>query len=143
MDYVVNKIPTSADNTGDIVQYKNVLSGTIYGSVLFYDLNKIGKYLDLIHPEVGDVIEIDFPDEKNREKYKITDCFDKSLQSDGISPLLHKYIWKCKARRYVDSYEDTGLEPTEADKQLEEKIKHDAVVEEEIVRKISLYDEGD
>ena len=142
LDYVVNRIATSIDKEGNIT-YKNVLSGVVSGSILFYDLNKIGKYIEMIHPEVGDVIEIDFPDDKNREKYKITDCYDKSLQSDGISPLLHKYVWKCKAKRYVDSYEDLGPESNEADKQLEEKLKHDAVVEEEVVRKISLYDEGD
>lgn len=125
-------------------EFKNVLVGKIHGSVLFYDLNKIGKYLDLIHPEVGDVITIDFPDDANREKYKITDCYDKSLQPDGISPLLHKYIWKCKAKRYVESYEENaGLELNESDARLEEKIKHDLAVEEEVAKTISKYDEGD
>jgi hypothetical protein len=64
----------NGDNT-----YKSVLSGYIHGSVLFYDINHLGKYVDLIHPSVGDIIEIDFPDDKNREKYEITDCFDKQL----------------------------------------------------------------
>jgi len=50
---------------------------------------------------------IDFPDKNNMEKYEITECFDKQLTQDGISPLLHKYIWKCKARKYVNSYENT------------------------------------
>ena len=65
------------------------------------------------------------------------------MQQDGISPLLHKYIWKCKAKRYVSSYEDSGLPPNEADERLDEKIKYDEAVEEEVTRKISLYDEGD
>lgn len=56
--------------------------------------------------------------------------------------MLHKYIWKCKARRYVNSYEDIG-EENEANERLEEKIRHQQVVDEQIADKISLYDEGD
>lgn len=138
LSFTVKKIVTGRNT------YKSILVGKIYGSVLFYDVNKIGKYLELIHPEVGDVIMIDFPDETNREKYQITDCYDKSLQSDGISPLLHKYVWKCKAKRYVESYEDdASLAPNESNERLEEKIKHDLVAEEEVVEKISKYDDGD
>ena len=138
LTFVVKKVITGRHD------HKNILVGKIHGSVLFYDVNKIGKYIELIHPEVGDVITIDFPDEASREKYKITDCYDKSLQPDGISPLLHKYIWKCKAKRYVESYEDdAGLETNESNERLEEKIKHDLVIEEEVAEKISKYDEGD
>ncbi|MBP5784562.1 MAG: hypothetical protein J6W16_03135 [Methanobrevibacter sp.] len=57
----------------------NILSGYVHGSLLFYDINAIGKYVEMIHPAVGDIIEIDFPDDKNKEKYEITDCYDKQL----------------------------------------------------------------
>ena len=58
--------------------------------------------------------------------------------------MLHKYIWKCKAKRYVESYEENaGLELNESDARLEEKIKHDLAVEEEVAKTISKYDEGD
>jgi len=120
--------------------YKSILHGKIHGSVLFYNLFKIGKYLDLIHPEVGDLITLDFPDESNREKYEITDCFDKSLQQDGISPLLHKYVWKCKARRYVNSYD---IETNEADSRMQEKIDLESKVDEAIAKKISKYDDNE
>ena len=46
---------------------------------MFYNMFKIGKYLEKIHPEVGDLITIDFPDERNSERYQVTDCYDKSL----------------------------------------------------------------
>lgn len=121
-------------------QWKSILTGKIHGGILFFDINKLGKYLELIHPEVGDIITIDFPDDNNRERYEITDCYEKSLQSDGISPLLHKYIWKCKARRHVDSYDDEDLENNEANARLEEKLKYDQVISEEIAKKISKYD---
>lgn len=107
---------------------KYVLHGRTHGSVLFFDLDQLQKYSEMIHPDVGDVVEIDFPDDSNREKYEITDCFDRQLTQDGINPLLHKYVWKCKARRYINSYEDAAPESNEADKRLDEKRKYDAVV---------------
>lgn len=124
-----------------VPRYKYILSGKIHGNVLFYDINELGKYTEKIHPAVGDIVTIDFPDENNRERYEITDCFDKQLTQDGISPLLHKYIWKCKARRYVNSYEDIGN--NEADDRLQEKINHDAAVTEEVAKKISLYEDNE
>jgi len=142
LTYKVVKTAVDYDFEKKATSFKNILQGKIHGSVLFFDVNAIGKYIDKIHPEVGDILTIDFPDDKNREQYEIIDCYDKSLQSDGISPLLHKYIWKCKARRYANSYEDIG-ETNEANERLEEKIKHQQVVEEEIADKISIYDEGD
>lgn len=86
--------------------YKYILHGRTHGSVLFFDLDQLGKYSERIHPQIGDLVDIDFPDENNRERYEITDCYDKQLTQDGINPLLHKYVWKCKARRYIDSYEE-------------------------------------
>lgn len=59
--------------------YRYLLRGKTHGSVLFFDLDQLGKYAELTHPSVGDIVEIDFPDENNREKYEITDCFDKQL----------------------------------------------------------------
>jgi len=120
---------------------KYILSGKLHGNVLFYDLNQLGKYVEKIHPQVGDVIAIDFPDEENCEKYEITDCFDKQLTQDGISPLLHKYIWKCKARRYVNSYEN--IMRNEADERLQEKITYDSTVKEEIAKQISIYKDNE
>lgn len=102
--------------------FSSILSGYVHGSVLFYDIDKLGKYVDLIRPAVGDIIEIDFPDDKNREKYEITDCFDKQLTQDGISPLMHKYIWKCKAKRHINSYEE-GVPTNDADEAVQEMHK--------------------
>jgi len=60
-------------------RFKYVLHGKTHGSVLFFDLDQLGKYSERIHPAIGDIVEIDFPDDNNREKYEITDCFDKQL----------------------------------------------------------------
>lgn len=51
--------------TGDGVKY--VLKGYLHGSILFHDLAKVGKYMEMIHPDVGDIVTIDFPDENNRQ----------------------------------------------------------------------------
>ena len=93
--------------------------------MLFYDTDALGKYAEMIHPMVGDVVEIDFPDDKSREKYEITECFDRQISQDGINPLLHKYIWKCKARRYVNAGEEGVPPASEADERIEEMHRLD------------------
>ena len=119
--------------------FASILSGYVHGSILFYDIDKLGKYVDLIRPAVGDIIEIDFPDDKNREKYEITDCFDKQLTQDGISPLMHKYIWKCKAKRHINSYEE-GAPTNDADEAVQEMHMFNQVVDSEVAKEISMYD---
>lgn len=118
-------------------KFKYVLNGKLHGNVLFFDVNQLGKYVEKIHPSVGDVVEIDFPDENNAEKYEITDCFDKQLTQDGISPLLHKYVWKCKARKFINA--QTDIEMSEDDKRLQEKRDHEQLVNEQVAKDISLY----
>lgn len=95
----------------------------------------------MIHPSVGDVIEIDFPDERCREKYEITECYDKQLTQDGISPLLHKYIWKCKARRHVPC-SDGSVDETAYDARLQEKRSFEEAATEHIAASVSMYSDG-
>lgn len=127
------------EKIGD-VNPRYVLSGYVHGSVLFFDIDRMGKYCEKIRPDVGDIVALDFPDENNREKYEITECVDKQLTQDGLNPLLHKYIWKCKARRYINSHEEGAPESNEADQRMEERIKYDAVVDEEVSESVSKYD---
>lgn len=140
LTFKVSKVVIGKDNNGKKI-HKCILHGKIHGAVLFYNMFKIGKYLEKIHPEVGDLITIDFPDERNSERYQVTDCYDKSLQSDGISPLLHKYIWKCKGRRYANTYDD--IEMNEADKKLLEKQQFEQVVEEQVTSQVSKYEDNE
>lgn len=127
------------DQIGDI-NPRYVLSGYVHGSVLFFDTDRMNKYSEKIRPDVGDIVALDFPDENNREHYEITECLDKQLTQDGLNPLLHKYIWRCKAKRYINSYEDNVPESNEADNRLEERRKYDTIVDEQISEKISKYD---
>lgn len=139
LKYKVSKIAVGFDFTGKPL-YKYILHGKITGSVLFFNIFKIGKYLEMIHPEVGDLLTIDFPDDRHQERYEITDCYDKSLQTDGISPLLHKYVWKCKGRRYIPN---DDFETNEDDSRMLEKKQFEQIVDEKIVSKISIYENGE
>lgn len=143
ISYSITPNFTSADISAglDPVLSSYTFNGLASGTVLFYDLSKIGKYIEKIHPEVGDIVEIDFPDKENKEQYEITESLDKQMTQDGINPLLHKYIWKCKARRYVNTYEI--IDTNEANERLEEQSKYDKIVSDEIAAKISLYTDGE
>lgn len=119
---------------------RHMLSGYVHGSMLFFDLDRMGKYCERIRPDVGDIVALDFPDENNREKYEITECLDKQLTQDGLNPLLHKYIWKCKARRYINSHEEGVPADNEADARMDERHRYDAVVDEAVAEQVSKYD---
>ena len=137
LTFKVDKNVVDIDPRTGKEKIKYILHGKIHGAVLFYDIMKVGKYLELIHPDVGDVVAIDFPDDKNRETYEITECFDKQLTQDGISPLLHKYVWKCKARRRIDSYDN--IPQQEDDDRIREKMELESFQLEEVAKKKSLY----
>jgi len=64
---------------------------------------KSGPYWD-ISPQVGDFFRLSYPD-NTQEDYEISMLSDRNLQTDGLNPLLSKYIWKCNATRKDPSYE--------------------------------------
>lgn len=142
LTYKVSKVQTGVGETKQPI-YKSILRGRIHGAVLFYDITAMGKYMDKIHPEIGDVVCIDFPDEKNREQYEITDCYDKQLTPTGISPLLHKYVWKCKAKRYINSGEDLGEDKNQGNEQVQEKHDYAQTVEDQVGKDLTLYPNGE
>lgn len=115
------------------------LRGNLNGAILFRDLSKISKYSEEIHPEAGDVVTIDFPDAKSREQYQITEADNINLASDGINPLLHRYIWKCKAIRFVPNASTEIPEKNESDARIQEKFDFDNAASEVISKKISEY----
>jgi len=124
----------------DSWHYEAVLSGYFHGSILFYDIDEMGKYSTMIHPAVGDIVAIDFPDDVDQERYEITECYDKQLTTDGINPLLHKYIWKCKARRHINSYEESSPS-SPADERLLEMNTFRSLEDRQVTEKVEMYDE--
>lgn len=122
--------------------YGFAVVGKMHGGILFRDLNLIGKYTEKIMPQVGDIVTIDFPDEANREQYEITDCTNKQLTTDGINPLLHTYIWKCKAKRFVkcaDGFPEQNL----ADNQVAEAMDLNTASNQIVSEHISVYDNNE
>jgi hypothetical protein len=98
--------------TGILTGYTNIsgdgfVSGRVEGDVLHTtkpaELRNI-TWTD-ISPQVGDFFRIDF-EETNQEEYEITRVHDRNLQTDGLNPLLGKYIWRCDCVRRDPSYED-------------------------------------
>ena len=68
LTYKVSKIKVYNDDFDQSRnKYKYILTGKIHGNVLFYDLNGLEKYATMLHPNVGDIVTIDFPDETSRE----------------------------------------------------------------------------
>ena len=141
-DIVGGEIPIIAFLKYDATDlYNGTFTGTINGSYLYYNLSEICKYIDLIRPKVGDVICVDFPNSSNSEQYEITDCFDKKLTTDGINPLLHKYIWKCKATRRIDSHENINSEEMNSN-QFMDILKKKQYADNDIANQIEDYSDS-
>jgi hypothetical protein len=73
--------------------------------VLYYEPTSPNQFNTTIMPQVGDFFRMPFFD-GNYEEYEITNIADRVLTTDGINPLLGKYIWKCSAVRRAPSFED-------------------------------------
>lgn len=106
-----------------IISYeKNPLRGGLYeyhlsGSVLYSGLIPNSKYETFIKPNVGDLIELDYAfteqETTQRDIFEITEVVSrKPTDSEGINPLMGKYMWKCKALRTTPSHE-TGINNVE------------------------------
>lgn len=82
--------------------------GKLDGTVLYYDLDLVSKYAQKIRPDVGDIISLhtSFGD----IVYEVNDIQSQDMATDGINPLIFKYIWKISAQRRINSYEDTAPE---------------------------------
>ena len=122
------------------------LSGVLNGSILFRDLNLAGKYKDKIRPKVGDVIAIDFPGEVDSQtgtRYEITEVTDKALDNAGLNPLLNVYIWRCKARRYVEEDGDQIPIGDENTRKMSEIMDFNNTMDSVFGGKVSVYDNNE
>tara|TARA_A100001011_G_scaffold397655_1_gene499384 strand:+ start:158 stop:1840 length:1683 start_codon:yes stop_codon:yes gene_type:complete len=80
------------------------ITGDMNVSVDYYNTQSSSVYENAITPQVGDFFRMDFFDD-NHEEFEITNVYYDQLISDGISPLLGTYIWKCQAVRRIPSHE--------------------------------------
>lgn len=107
------------------------ITGTISASLNYYstDTTIFGPNWK-ISPQVGDFFRISF-DEINSEEYEVTRVYERSLQTDGLNPLLYRYVWKMDVIRRDPSYESvtvsTSAEEQFTTNKVEENNWHDVV----------------
>lgn len=83
------------------------VSYRLHGGVLYSDFFENEKIVNKIHPNPGDVIEINYhTNDMDVEQYEITEVISrKPTAQDGISPMLGKCVFKCAAVRRIASHE--------------------------------------
>jgi hypothetical protein len=110
--YFASNINVDYDSThGRKIWYK------VYGDVLYSNFFQNEKVLNEIHPNPGDIVEIDFHTQDGvKEQYEITEVVSrKPLDADGISPLVGKYVYLCNAVRRIAQHEEVAPEEKSID----------------------------
>ena len=128
------------DRTGAIK-----IMGGIRGGVIYHDTTVIGKYIDKVKPEVGDLIDVPVPAEDGslgvyRQKYEIVPIVENGANDAMMNPFLRKYLYEISLRAYVASGQ------TEPDEQADKKEKQDTLdlvnqAAENAAKKIGLYED--
>lgn len=92
-----------ATKGGNKAKYK------LYGGILYSDFFEDEEVVNKIHPNPGDVIEINYhTNDMDVEQYEITEVISrKPIAQDGISPMLGKCVFKCAAVRRIASHEES------------------------------------
>lgn len=109
------------------------------GAIIFYDLNKVSKYLEFIKPDVGDVVSIPVYDHGDTVgRFEIVNIVGTKYNETYQNPFLRNYIYECDLRTYVSSGEQVPEERDSEKKyrKLDELINF---ADSEAGRKISLY----
>lgn len=119
--------------------------GGIRGGVIYHDTTVIGKYIDKVKPEVGDLIDVPVPNEDGslgvyRQKYEIVQIVENGANDAMMNPFLRKYLYEISLRAYVASGQ---VEPEE---QIDKKEKQDTLdlvnqSAENAAKKIGLYED--
>ena len=98
------------------------VTGYSSGVIWYYrppEPNSGPGWLYHIPPQVGDFMRIQFHSQ-NPEEYEVTSVENRVLTSDGLNPLLEKYVWRMRAVR-----RDPGKEMTTTGDQPEEPFTTD------------------
>ena len=119
--------------------------GGIRGGVIYHDTEVIGKYIDKVKPEVGDLIDVPVPAEDGslgvyRQKYEIVQIVENGADDATMNPFLRKYIYEISLRAYVASGQ------TEPDEQKDKEEKKDTLdlvsqAAENAAKKLGLYED--
>ena len=119
--------------------------GGIRGGVIYHDTTVIGKYIDKVKPEVGDLIDVPVPGKDGSEmiynqKYEVVHIEETITNESYMNPFLRKYIYQMNLRAYVASGQ---TEPDEQSEKKEKKDKLDLISQaaENAAKKIGLYED--
>jgi len=82
------------------------ITSTLSGSLLYASVNSVNRYVNMIKPDVGDIIRINMFDDVNFEEYEVTQVYDRQLIDGGVNPLLHKYLYRMDMIRRTPSNEN-------------------------------------
>ena len=109
------------------------------GAIIFYDLNKISKYLEFIKPDVGDVVSIPVYDHGDTVgRFEIVNIVGTKYNETYQNPFLRNYIYECDLRAYVSSGEKVP-EERESEKKYRKLNELINFADSEAGRKMSLY----
>lgn len=119
------------------------IMGGIRGGVIYHDTTVIGKYLDKVGPEVGDLIDIPVTSDTNiyRQKYEIVNIQQNRANESFMNPFLRNYIYEINLRAYVSSGQVEPNGPTIAQVELQDKLDLINTATEDAAKKISLYED--
>lgn len=72
--------------------------GGIRGGVIYHDTTVIGKYIDKVKPEVGDLIDVPVPGKDSSEmiyncKYEVVHIEETITNESYMNPFLRKYLY--------------------------------------------------
>ncbi len=84
------------------------IMGGIRGGVIYHDTTVIGKYIDKVKPEVGDLIDVPVPGKDGTEqiyncKYEVVHIEETITNESYMNPFLRKYLYQMNLRAYVAS----------------------------------------
>lgn len=121
------------------------IMGGIRGEVIYYDTEVVGKYINKIGPEVGDLIDIHVPDESGldniyHQKYEVVQVIQANNEG-YMNPFLRTNIYEMSLRAYVASGQEEPNAPTQSQVELQDKLDLINTATEEAVKKVSCYED--
>ena len=122
------------------------IMGGIRGGVIYHDTTVIGKYIDKVRPEVGDLIDIPVPDRDGKigiynQKYEVVHIEETITNETYMNPFLRKYIYQMNLRAYVASGQKEPGEENPAATEKKDNLDLINQAAENAAKKIGLYED--
>lgn len=120
--------------------------GGIRGGVIYHDTTVIGKYIDKVRPEVGDIIDIPVPDKDGKigiynQKYEIVHIEETITNENYMNPFLRKYIYQMNLRAYVASGQKEPGDENMAATEKKDNLDLINQAAENAAKKLGLYED--